>query len=117
MLQDDACPDFNALAFADRMVEIYLPEDSPASASVNIYLGLAVLENKLQRWQPASDYVDLYLTKRPDNVQGLLMKLHFGSALGKVEVVDTIKTRLLKIQERGGLTVGQQQNLSLYLEK
>ena len=53
LLQDNTCPEFDRLHFADRMREIFLVDDSPATASANIYLGLALLENVLQRWQNA----------------------------------------------------------------
>jgi len=116
LLQDNACPDFDRVGFADRMAEIFLAEDTPATASANIYAGLALLENTLQRWQNAEDYIDLYLRQSPENAQGLLMKLHFVTALGKVEAVDAVRSRLLELQAQGRLTVGEQQTLSLYLE-
>jgi len=116
MLQDDTCPAFDRERFADRMAEIFLAADSVATASPNLYLGLALLENTLQRWSLANAYVDQYLQASPDDPQGLLMKLHFVSALGKVGEIKTIKSRLLEMQEQGQLTVGQQQTLSLYLE-
>jgi hypothetical protein len=116
LLQDDACPAFDTVRFADRMVEIFLAEESPASASANIYIGLALLENTLSRWQHANSYTDLYLRLAPANAQGLLMKLHFVTALGKVMEANAVKASLLAMQERGKLTVGEQQTLSLYLE-
>jgi hypothetical protein len=116
LLQDNACPEFDRLAFSNRMAEIFLALDSPATGSANIYLGLAVLENTLQNWRLANFYMDHYLELAPSDIQGLLMKLHFVSALGKVEEIKTIRSRLLEMQEQGLLTVGQQQTLSLYLE-
>jgi hypothetical protein len=116
MLQDNVCPDFDRVGFADRMAEIFLGGDSLASASANIYLGLAVLENALQRWQTADHYISLFLTSSPENTQGLLMKLHFTRALGKVAEADEVMTKLQSMQEQGKLTVGEQQALSLYLE-
>jgi hypothetical protein len=117
LLQDNTCPEFDRLHFADRMREIFLVDDSPATASANIYLGLALLENVLQRWQNAEAYIDLFLQLSPGDAQGLLMKLHFVSALGKVAEIDKVKARLRTMQEKGQLTVGEQQTLSLYLEK
>jgi hypothetical protein len=117
LLQDDACPQFDTVAFADRMAQIFLADASPATASVNIYQGLALLENNLQGWQNANDYIDLYLRQAPGNGQGLLMKLHFTRALGKVMAADAVVATLLDMQQRGQLTVGEQQTLSLYLEK
>ena len=116
LLQDNACPDFDRVGFADRMAEIFLAPESPATASANIYAGLALLENTLERWQNANAYIDLYLQLSPANAQGLLMKLHFVTALGKVEAADAVRSRLLELQAQGKLTVGEQQTLSLYLE-
>ena len=116
LLQDDACPEFDRVRFADRMAEIFLREESPATASANIYVGLALLENTLQRWSYASAYIDHYLQLSPGNAQGLLMKLHFVTALGKVDAADAVKFQLKQLQDQGKLTVGEQQTLSLYLE-
>lgn len=117
MLQDNACPGFDRVGFADRMVEIFLADDSPATASANIYIGLALLENALERWQYADAYIDLFLGQSPGNAQGLLMKLHFTRALGKVAQADEVMATLQAMQARGQLTVGEQQTLALYLEK
>ena len=116
LLQDGACPEFDRVAFADRMGEIFLNEGSPATASANMYLGFALLEHTLQRWQNAEYYVDLFLQSSPLNVQGLLMKLHFVTALGKVDAADAVRSQLIELQDEGKLTVGEQQTLSLYLE-
>ncbi len=116
MLQDDTCPTFDRGRFADRMAQIFLAEHSVATASANMYLGLALLENTLQRWSLANQYIDEFLQTVPDDPQGLLMKLHFVSALGKVAEIKTIRSRLLEMQEQGQLTISQQQTLSLYLE-
>ena len=117
LLQDDTCPGFDRVGFADRMVEIFLAPDAVATASANIYIGLALLENVLERWQYADAYIDLFLEQSPDNAQGLLMKLHFTRALGKVAQADEVMATLQAMQARGQLTVGEQQTLSLYLEK
>jgi tetratricopeptide (TPR) repeat protein len=116
LLQDNACPDFDRLGFADRMAQLFLAEDARATASANIYVGLALLENTLERWQYADAYIDLFLQLSPRNVQGLLMKLHFTRALGKVEEADEVMATLQAMQKSGQLTVGEQQTLSLYLE-
>ena len=116
LLQDGVCPAFDSVRFADRMTEIFLADNPQATASANMYLGLALLEHTLQRWQNAEQYVDLYLEISPGNTQGMLMKLHFVTALGKVNAADAVKSQLLQLQDQGELTVGEQQTLSLYLE-
>ena len=65
----------------------------------------------------ADAYIDLFLGQSPGNAQGLLMKLHFTRALGKVAQADEVMATLQAMQARGQLTVGEQQTLSLYLEK
>jgi protein O-mannosyl-transferase len=116
LLQDDACPNFDRVGFADRMAQIFLDEGSPATASANIYIGLAVLENTLQRWELASAYIGRFLHFSPDNPRGLLMKLHFATALGKVGEAAAVRALLQDMDSQGKLTVGEQQTLSLYLE-
>lgn len=117
LLQDNACPDFDRLGFADRMVQLFLADGAQATASANIYLGLALLEHTLARWRYADAYIDLYLNSYPGSAQGLLMKLHFTRALGKVAQAEEVMATLQAMQRRGQLTVGEQQTLSLYLEK
>lgn len=117
MLQGNACPEFDREHFANRMAELFLTGDSQATASANMYLGFAMLENTLRRWENANAYADLVLQHAPKNVEGMLMKLHFVTALGKVEEADTVSRLLLEMRDRGELTVGEQQTLSLYLEK
>jgi len=116
LLQDDSCPGFDRVYFADRMAGIFLAEGALATASPKIFRSLALLENVLQRWDNASAYIGKFLEQSPDNANALLMKLHFVTALGKVDAADAIKSRLLQLQDQGKLTVGEQQTLSLYLE-
>ncbi len=116
LLQDDACPEFDRIRFADRMSDIFLSENAVATASANMYLNLAILENALQRWDTALHYVDRYLQFHPRNARGLLMKLHFATALGKVGEAEGVRTLLQEKSSRGNLTVEEQQTLSLYLE-
>ena len=48
LLQDDSCPQFDRIRFADRMAEMFLVEDFEHKASAKIYSNLAVLENALK---------------------------------------------------------------------
>jgi hypothetical protein len=116
LLQDNACPKFDRIMFADRMALLFLGDTPPATASKNIYFSLAVLENVLQRYDNAYDYTEKYLVLSPANKRALLMKLHFSTALGKVEEVEAVKALLKNMEEQGELTIGEQQTLSLYLE-
>lgn len=117
LLQDNRCPEFDRVRFADRMAEIFLIDEFHQKASANIYSNLAVLENALGRYDNAYAYVQRFLTLSPNNTRGLLMKLHFSTALGKSEVVAEVKAALQELQRQGALTVGEQNTLELYLEK
>jgi len=117
LLQDNSCPQFDRLRFADRLAEIYLVEDFRLKASANIYSNLAVLENALQRYDKAYAYAERFLALSPDNKRGLLMKLHFATALGKTDAAAEVIATLQQLDEQGNLTVGEQQTLAMYLEE
>ena len=77
---------------------------------------LAVLENALQRYEYALAYTEQLLAMSPNDKRGLLMKLHFTTALGRPEEAEKVIARLQQMDEQGSLTVGEQQTLALYLE-
>jgi tetratricopeptide (TPR) repeat protein len=116
MLQADQCQQFDRIQFADRLAEIYLVDDYKRKASAKMYSNLAVLENALQRYDKAYAYAGQFLAMSPDNTRGLLMKLHFASALGKADAAQDVIATLQAKQEQGKLTVREQQTLALYLE-
>jgi protein O-mannosyl-transferase len=116
LLQDNSCPEFDRIRFADRLAQIFLVEDFKYKASANIYSNLAVLENALQRYDNAYAYIERFLALSSDNTRGLLMKLHFATALGRSESADEVVIVLQRMNEQGKLTVGEQQTLALYLE-
>jgi tetratricopeptide (TPR) repeat protein len=116
LIQNDQCAAIDKVYFADRLAEIFLQEDYRGRASANIYSNLAVLENALQRWENAYAYSERFLALSPGNKRGLLMKLHFATALGKVKEANAVIATLQTLQDRGELTVGEQQTLALYLE-
>jgi len=117
LLQENRCPEFDSIRFADRMAEIFLVEDFRGKASANIYSDLAVLENALERYDNAYGYADIFLALSPGNKRGLLMKLHFATALGKVDSANEVIATLQGLDQQGKLTVGEQQTLALYLEQ
>lgn len=116
LLQDDACPQFDRIRFADRVAELLLVEDFKQKASANIFSNLAVLENALQRYDNANAYIERFLAFEPNDTRGLLMKLHFATALGKVNSAQDVSAALQHMQQQGKLTVGEQQTLALYLQ-
>ena len=116
LLQDNDCPNFDRLYFADRMAEIFLSDWNLDKASANIYSSLAVLENALERFDKAYEYTQRFLALSPDNTRALLMKLHFTTALKRKEEAHEVITRLQRLDEEGKLTVEERQTLTLYLE-
>ncbi len=125
-LQDNKCPNFDRLVFADRMAVIFLDDtyrgdrdwkdQYQEKASPNIYAGLAVLENSLERYGNAYQYTERFLLGSPGNIRGLLMKLHFATALQKKDEMAKTLSRLIALEEAGVLTLADQQTLSLYKE-
>jgi len=116
LLQDDQCPQFDRIRFADRMAKLFLVEDFRFKASAKIYSNLAVLENALNRYDNALAYVEQVLALSPGDKRGLLMKLHFATALDKGQAAQEVIATLQRMDEQGKLTVGEQQTLALYLE-
>jgi hypothetical protein len=116
LLQDDVCPNFDRMVFADRMRLIFLEEGHIDKAAANIYSRLAVLENALERYENAYAYMALYLSLSPDDIEGLLMQLHFSTALDYQDDVVLLKSKLQTMDEAGKLTLAQKNTLSLYLE-
>ncbi|MEZ5504204.1 MAG: hypothetical protein R3E50_16670 [Halioglobus sp.] len=117
LLQDNRCPQFDRIRFADRMAQLFLVDNARGKASGKIYFDLAVLENALQRYDNAYAYAGKFLARSPNDKRGLLMKLHFATALGKDEAARETIATLQRMQEQGKLTVREQQTLALYLEK
>ncbi|MEM9256838.1 MAG: hypothetical protein AAGA91_15430 [Pseudomonadota bacterium] len=116
MLQDDLCPGFDRRYFADHLAGIYLRDKNPATAASNMYANLALLENALERYDRAFAYTQKLLELAPRHRRGLLMHLHFATAIGdQTAIAETLEV-LQRLQDTGRLTVRQQQTLSLYLE-
>ena len=116
LLQDNRCPQFDRVRFADRVAQLFLVDDFKRRASANIYSNLAVLENALHRYDNAYAYAERFLALSPNSSRGLLMKLHFATALNKVEAAQAVITTLQQMDQQGKLTVAEQQTLALYLE-
>lgn len=123
-MQDNECPNFDRLLFADRMVTLFLSDQCcedqldggsfQEKASPNIYAGLAVLENALERYDNAYQYTERFLMGSPGSVRGLLMKLHFATALQKQDEVGSTMAQLLLLEKSGALNLADAQTLALY---
>ncbi|QIB66625.1 hypothetical protein [Kineobactrum salinum] len=117
MLQDGRCPQLDWIDIANRLASVYLRPGAGATAAADMYSVLAVLENALERYENAYRYTVRFLASEPNNTRGLLMQLHFTTALGKVEEARILKQQLLALQASGELSVADQQTLALYLEQ
>jgi len=115
-LQNGECPALDTVLIADKFAGLLLGDPARATVTAEVYAALAVLENTLQRYQNAYDYSDYFLDLSPDNARGLLMKLHFATALGEREDAELVRSRLNMLEEAGLLTLGEQHTLSLYSE-
>lgn len=115
LLQDDACPHIDRVAFADRMAAVFLV-DGKRRGAAKIYGSLAVLENALGRYENALAYTEVVLRRSPNSTRSLLMKLHFVTALQQEEAAALVVAQLQRLQAAGKLTVGEQQTLALYVE-
>jgi len=116
LLEQDVCPDFDKTHFADRMAEIFIVKNYQQKAGSNMYLSLALLENSMERFDNAHSYIVQFLSMVPEDTRGLLMRLHFATALGRVDESREIIRKLQRFDGEGRLTVGEQQTLVLYLE-
>ncbi|MBM70304.1 MAG: hypothetical protein CME43_12575 [Haliea sp.] len=116
MLQNEQCAQLDRLAIAEAFASVYLRPEAGATASANIYALLAVLENALGRYANAYEYTARFLAQAPGTPRGLLMQLHFSTALGKVQEAEALQRQLLTLQAAGVLTVSDQETLALYLE-
>lgn len=126
-IQNNDCPNFDRMSFSNRMEEIFLSDECCSDeldgnkfrekASPNIYAGLAVLENALERYDNAYEYTERFLAGSPGNIRGLLMKLHFATALHKGEEVSSLLIQLQSLETSGVLSLADKQTLSLYKEK
>ena len=125
-IQNNDCPNFDRLSFANRMAEIFLSDQCcngephenqfQEKAAPNIYAGLAVMENALERYDNAYEYTERFLAGSPGNVRGLLMKLHFATALHKGDEISSLLSQLQTLEASGVLSLADKQTLSLYKE-
>lgn len=116
LIKDDRCPGLELDTFTSQMSQVLLLKPGQLVAPDSFYIVMAGLENHLQDFQSAYQYIDYALMAAPDNVRAMLMQLHFTTALGKVAEAEALKQRLLAKQAAGELSVGDQQTLALYLE-
>ena len=114
--QGDVCPDFDWYGFLDHLASLYLVEYDTSLASAQMFSALAMLANAHQRWEDAYQYTDRFLALAPDNVRGMLMQLHFTTALNRREEADSFIAQLQKLQDAGKLNRSEQDTLALYLE-
>lgn len=109
------CPSFDWHAVADRLAQVYLIDPLPGRASVATYAALSALVNSLERISEGGVYADLGLAQDPDNPQLLLMRLHYATLEEETAMVESIKLRLLALEQEGRLAPADRNNLAFYL--
>jgi tetratricopeptide (TPR) repeat protein len=115
-LQSESCSHLDRVDIADTLAAVYLHVEAGSAAVADVYSLLGVLENSLGRYGNAYFYTEKFLDLAPNNTRGLLMQLHFTTALGKVAEAAALKHQLQALQAAGKLSVADQQTLALYLE-
>jgi len=115
VLQRGRCAPGDTLRFSQRMADIFLAPGAVATASANIYSILAGIANDLEQYQRAYAYMQKFRALSPDSVRGMLMQLHFTTALGLEDEKAALLQELLALQAQGSLNEGQQETLALYL--
>lgn len=116
MVQDGACSHLDVLVLVEQFERIYLSDDFASLGAAEIYSTLAVLENALERYEPAYRFTQQFLYLAPENVRGMLMQLHFVTALGLDAEKTVLIERLREKQSQGLLTSAQIENLALYAQ-
>lgn len=115
--QGDVCPDFDWDGFLNHLGDLYLATEDTSLASANMFSALAMLANSQQHWEHAYEYNRRHLQLMPDSVRGMLMQLHFTTALGREAEAKQYISRLQQMQRAGTLTQGERSTLALYTEK
>jgi hypothetical protein len=112
---DGRCPETRVEQLADRMHQLTMIAQ-PSEIAPKVYLSLAILENHIERYPQALDYVEALLMRSPGNTRALLMKLYFASVLELEREREQSLAELLHQQEEGRLSQEQEYNLSLFVE-
>ncbi|WP_439101821.1 hypothetical protein [Congregibacter sp.] len=112
-IYDDTCDRGTVLKLADQLYAL------AASAALAVELEpllstLAVLENALERYENASWYTKKALLLAPENIQLMLMNLHFCRATQIGGMCEETRRKLLKLDDDGQLSVEQSKTLMLY---
>lgn len=115
--QNNACPAFDWDTFLAFLGDLYLDDFDTSKASANMFSALAMLSNAHQNWEFAHAYTARQLALEPESVRGMLMQLHFATAMGQSAEAEAYIARLQELQREGKLTQGEQANLALYVEK
>ena len=110
---DGECPETDILLLADRLYELTRVSD-PAYISPRLYVSLAILENHLQRFPQALNYIDALLARSPGEVRALMMKMYFTSQLGMSAEHAGVVQQLQVLEQQGQLNQQQRYNLGLF---
>ncbi|MEH6516579.1 MAG: hypothetical protein V7742_07850 [Halioglobus sp.] len=110
------CTDPLWATLSQHFSAIYLAGNSKLRASRDIYALLASFENSTQSYDLAYAYNEKQLNLAPVGVRGLLMKLHFATALGLAEEVNDTADKLKSLHKLGKLSPSELKTLLLYID-
>ena len=112
---DGGCAATDFPLLADRLTELLKVSD-PRLISPTIYIGLAILENHLQRYPQALNHINGLLARSPGNIRALMMKLYFTSVLGQDVEHQRVVEELQQLQAQGLLNRQEHYNLELFTQ-
>ncbi len=111
-----ACDGTELEALADHWGGLILQAE-PSLVPAKLFLSLAILENHLQRYEPALYYVNRLLQRSPGDLRAEMMRLYFAGILGeKADYEDSLAT-LVRARDGGRLNAQERYNLKVLTER
>ena len=74
---DGICPDTDRRLLADTLRQL-VSVANPQDIATTVWMSLAILENHLEAYATALEYVDISIARSPHHAQAHLMRLYFG---------------------------------------
>jgi hypothetical protein len=111
-LVNEQCPETDLALFTEQMARLVDPIDYRAIAP-KLYVSLAIVENHIEGYARALEYIERFLRKVPGDKRGLSMGLYFSTALQMEERRAEFLVQLRELERRGDLTVEEVYNLNL----
>lgn len=90
-----------------------LLEQTPDIVTPKLFLSLALLENHLERHEPALRHVDALLQRSPNDLKALMMRLYFTALLGRDAEYRATLVSLKQARDQGLLNEQERVNLQV----